>query len=225
MINSLCFLCAQVCNGSGVICWDCQNDLPFNSKACPACARPNSNSTLCANCLRKPWQFIDNTWSLFTYHYPINHLIKHMKFKRNFHICRHLGKLLTELLIKSKHIPPECIIPVPLHYSKLVTRGYNQSVELAKPIANQLGIKLELNLCKRIRATPPQFDLPPKKRRKNVLNAFSMNTKKTSYSHVLLIDDIITTGSTINELSRILHNAGISKIDSLVCARTAFPDL
>ena len=200
------------------MCLGCLNDLAFNTNACPSCAMPNAASRTCADCLSQPWLFVDHTWALFQYRYPINHLIQNMKFKQGIDVASSLGRVLGELPLYVGAPLPDCIIPIPLHSSRLVSRGYNQSVELARPLSKQLGIRLDITSCKRVRATKPQSELPAKKRKKNVRDAFSVSAG-ISYSHVLLVDDVITTGSTVNELARILHLAGVSRIDVLACAR------
>ena len=196
----------------------CFNDLVLNANACPGCAKPNAASRICADCLSQPWVFIDNAWALFQYHYPINHLIQHMKFKQGIDVASSLGCVLGELPLYVGSPLPDCIIPIPLYSSRLVSRGYNQSVELARPLSKRLGIQLDTTSCKRVRATKPQSDLSAKKRKKNVHNAFSVS-EGISYSHVLLVDDVITSGSTVNELARTLHFAGVSRVDVLACAR------
>lgn len=213
-----CFLCSSPGKGHETICRACLKDLALNTDACPACAKPDSASRLCADCLNKRKTFIDKTWALFDYHYPVNRLIQHIKFNQGIDVANYLGGMLGELFLKYKAARPDCIIPVPLHCRRLIARGYNQSVEIARPVSRQLGIKLDTSSCKRIRATTPQADLPAKKRRQNVRNAFSVS-KSLDYRHVLLIDDVITTGSTVNELARMLSLAGVRQVDVLAVAR------
>ena len=141
-----------------------------------------------------------------------------MKFKQGIDIANHLGEMLGELFLKDNTALPDCIIPVPLHSRRLISRGYNQSVELARPLSRHLGIRLDTSSCKRIRATVPQADLPARKRKGNVRNAFSV-VETCDYDHVLLIDDVITTGSTINEFARTIKLAGVRRIDVLAVAR------
>jgi ComF family protein len=214
-----CFLCSGPSKGHETICRPCLKDLAHNTDACPACAKPDTASNLCANCLIRTQAIIDNTWALFRYHYPVNRLIQHMKFNQGIDIANHLGRMLGELFLKHYAATPDCVIPVPLHSSRLIARGYNQSVELARPLSRELGIKLDTFSCKRIRATRPQADLPANKRRQNVRNAFSVS-KTMDYRHILLVDDVITTGSTVNELARVLGLAGAQQIDVLAVART-----
>jgi len=216
--GSRCFLCSSPSDGQQTICRACLKDLAYNADACPACAKPNTASRLCADCLNQPQTFMDSIRTLFQYHYPVNRLIQHMKFKQGLDIANHLGGMLAELFFKDNTDLPDCIVAVPLHSRRLIARGYNQSVELARPISKELGVKLDTSFCRRIRATLPQADLPAKKRKGNVRNAFSV-TGACSYDHVLLIDDVITTGSTVNELARTLGLAGVHRIDVLAVAR------
>lgn len=216
--SNRCFLCSGHSRSHERICLACLDDLTFNTKACPACAKPNSASRLCMDCLNSPQAFIDNAWALFQYHYPANRLIQHMKYKHGVDIASALGAMLIKLFPNEGAPLPDCIMPVPLHSSRLISRGYNQSVELARPLSRQLGVKLDTSSCKRIRATAPQAELPATKRKQNVHNAFSVS-EKTGYNHVLLVDDVITTGSTINELARTLSLAGANRIDVLTVAR------
>ncbi len=213
-----CFLCTRSCDNRSVTCTECLNDTVMNTNACPKCARPSSASKTCAECLIRPWESIKSVHALFQYLYPVNRLIQHMKFKQGIDVANSLGSLLANLSLYSDAAKPDCIIPVPLHFSRLVSRGYNQSVELARPLSRQLGIAVDVGACKRNRATIPQTDLPVKKRKQNVLNAFSA-TERISYKHVLLVDDVVTTGSTVNELARTLRLAGVNQVDVLTCAR------
>lgn len=216
--GNCCFLCARPCGNHRAACADCLKDLVFNTSACPKCAKPNSASRTCAGCLSRPWDSIDSVCALFQYLYPVNRMIQHMKFKQGIDAANSLGRTLGSLPLYSGAPLPDCIIPVPLHCSRLLSRGYNQSVELARPLSKQLGIPIDTSSCKRNRATIPQTDLPAKKRKQNVRNAFSA-TERASYNHVLLVDDVITTGSTVNELARTLRLAGVSRVDVLACAR------
>ncbi len=213
-----CFLCSDPGKGHESICRACLEDLALNTDACPDCAKPDSASRPCADCLNRSQTFINNTWTLFHYKYPVNRLIIHMKFNQGLDIANYLGGMLAELFLNHRTALPDCIIPVPLHYRRLIARGYNQSVELAQPVSTQLGIKLDTFSCKRDRATTPQADLPAKKRRQNVRNAFSVSNT-LDYKHILLIDDVITTGSTVNELARMLSLAGVRQVDVLAVAR------
>lgn len=218
MLKNHCFLCHCPCTEKEILCHNCYNDLPFNVAACLICAKPFCNSNICAKCLQSPSGFINSTFAPFLYHYPVNHLIQHMKFKQCLSITNYLANLLAKHYYADPKKLPDCIIPVPLHRTRLITRGYNQSIELARPLAKKLAIKLDTNYCKRIRITSPQTSLSKKERSRNVYNAFAVSTKK-NYKHVLLVDDVITSGSTIKEISRTFKKAGVKSMNVLACAK------
>ena len=115
---------------------------------------------------------------------------------------------------------PGCILPVPLHHRRLKARGFNQSLECARFIARRLNIPIDTQSVKRIKHTPPQMELPLEVRRRNIRGAFAVS--QASYSqHVAVVDDVVTTGSTVNELARMLRRAGVKHIQVWSCARTA----
>ena len=112
---------------------------------------------------------------------------------------------------------PELIIPIPLHRKRLRQRGFNQAVELARPIAKQLGLSIDRTLCKRIKNTPAQITLEAKQRQQNMRNAFQI--KPPNLDYIAIIDDVMTTTSTVNELCKCLRKQGVKKIDVWVIAR------
>lgn len=114
---------------------------------------------------------------------------------------------------------PDVIIPVPLHTSRLRERGYNQALEMARPIANLLKIPVDHRSALRTRETVAQSDLPEKLRRNNVKGAFKITGLQAD--HVAIIDDVMTTGHTVEELASEVRKAGIKKIDIWTCARAS----
>lgn len=115
---------------------------------------------------------------------------------------------------------PDVIIPVPLHPSRLRSRSYNQALELARPIARHLGVTVDYQSCVRARETAAQSDMPAKLRRKNVKGAFQV--RGTDADHVAIIDDVMTTGHTVDELADAMRGCGIRKIDIWICARASY---
>ncbi len=181
---------------------------------------------LCRNCeIDLPWvgTLSNNIIAVFYYQYPIDHLIGALKFANKLIYAKILGELMADRLVdcyKSESLP-EVIVPVPLHKHRLRERGYNQALELARPIAKQLNIPIDFNSCVRIKHTEAQSLIPAKQRQKNVKNAFEVS-KNFSAQHVAIIDDVITTGSTIKELSNVLLQSGVSRIDLWCCAKTNY---
>jgi len=171
---------------------------------------------LCGQCLSKPPAF-DASYAPFIYQDAMRHLITTLKFGTDYKNARLLGQLLAEHL---KQCPdkPDAIIPVPLHKARYIERGFNQSIEIARTVAKELDIALDLNSCQRTRNTPQQTRLTAKQRRKNIRNAFAV-VKPISARHVAILDDVMTTGSTVRELAAVLKKAGVGRVDVWVCAR------
>ncbi len=195
--------------------------LPATCVLCGGVAKRDID--LCVACEAElPWvQTFTATLALFHYEKPIDHLITAFKFQQQLVYGRLLGELLLRRIREwyAHDDLPEYIIPVPLHTQRLRERGFNQALELARPIAKQLNIKIDVTSCKRVIATPAQSNLPAVQRQRNVKDAFSIQSTLHA-KHVAVIDDVITTGCTITELSRKLRETGIERIDVWCCART-----
>lgn len=114
---------------------------------------------------------------------------------------------------------PQLIIPMPLHPKRLANRGFNQALEIARPIAKALQIPLDWQACRRIKDTPPQITLPRKERHKNMKNAFSC-TKDFTGMHIAIVDDVITTGASVDALATVLHARGAREVSVWAVART-----
>lgn len=194
---------------------------------CVLCGLPSAcQQDLCHGCKADlPWiknPLPDNTIALFNYQKPINHLIRELKFNGKLIYARILGELMAE---KLKHYYaqqdlPEIIIPVPLHKKRLCERGFNQAIELARPIAKTLKIPLDVHSCMRIKHTEAQALMPAKQRGNNIQHAFAIR-KNIGAKHIAIIDDVMTTGNTINELHSTLYASNIKKIDIWLCAKTS----
>ncbi|MGH8552931.1 MAG: ComF family protein [Methylococcales bacterium] len=162
--------------------------------------------------------YYDSTYCMFLYLEPVRYLIRSLKFHANYSCARLLGLLMTEHL-RSLHAPfPELIVPVPLHPNRLKQRGFNQSIELARGVSARLGVPMPLDRCVRRRDTAPQSGLLSKQRRKNVKGAFEIS-QPIKQKHVAIFDDVITTGSTVNEMARTLRNHGVEIIEIWSIAR------
>jgi ComF family protein len=150
--------------------------------------------------------------ALFVYEPPVTKIILDLKFKHDLSHARVLGELLSDHLQNyyQSHTPPEVLIPIPLHKTRLKERGFNQALEIARPVARRLKIPLQLKNIHRIKATQPQATLRKEERTQNMRNAFRV---KTNYQHVAVIDDVITTGNTMSEFCRTLLTSGVLKID------------
>jgi ComF family protein len=203
--------------GATEICGTCLQDLPVINAACPQCGLPLEVNDVCGRCLVTPPPF-HRCVGLFHYTYPLDTLIKAFKFKGQLALGFHLGALMAKLLTGRVLDRPECLIPVPLHWARLMSRGYNQSLELARPISRILELPLDYRCCKRTRFTAPQANLAAHLRQRNIKGAFVVK-QDIPYQHVALVDDVVTTGSTVIELTRQLFSAGVKRVDVWALAR------
>lgn len=206
------------------LCAACLALLPWNLHACGRCGLPltgESADLTCGRCLRHAPAY-DRAWCAFEYAYPLAHLIRRCKYGGALPYTRVLGGLLAHYLQQqSRERWPECFIPVPLHPLRYRSRGYNQVIELGRWLEHELHVVMRTDLVERSRNTPEQAGLPHHRRRKNLHRAFSVTTAALP-SHVALLDDVMTTGSTLNELAKTLRTAGVRHIEAWSLARVAF---
>ncbi len=211
-----CLLCGTLCSGAG-LCGPCRDELVPNGPACRHCALPLPlDGGLCGRCLKRPFP-LDHCLALLRFQPPLSELVHRLKFRQQLAVARLLGGMLAaplEPLVQR----PELIVPIPLHPLRLRERGYNQALELARPLARHLGIALAARLCRRVRATAAQTELDLAQRRRNLRQAFEV-CGEVGGRHLVLVDDVMTTGSTLAELARTLRRAGAARVDAWVVAR------
>lgn len=217
---SQCVLCGAATREGAMLCSPCYSDLPAMAVCCRCCATPMAVAGLCGRCQRHPPPY-HHVHAAFSYGAPVDFLIHRMKFNQRLGHARLLGELMAESLLREQDIPG-VIIPVPLHRGRLRQRGYNQALELARPVARALGVEIDAHACVRTRATPSQVSLDAALRRRNVRGAFDL-VRTPAYRHVAVVDDVMTTGSTVAEIARLLRRAGTERVDVWVCARAAVP--
>jgi len=217
-VKSSCVLCGDTTSEPISLCKPCQGDLPRIKNACECCGLPilEPSLGLCGDCLTSPLE-VDYTKSLFYYDSPIDHLIGQLKFKEALSAASILGHLLAESVEMVEDLP-DVIVPVPLHKKRLVQRGFNQSLEIARPVSKQLKLPIDTNLVRRTKSTRAQAKLNVSERKKNIKDCFEIQHQQI-YQHVVLIDDVMTTGSTINELARVLKLSGVKKVGVWSIAR------
>ena len=218
IVPSACLLCAGPAE-PGTVCGGCRADLPWNRIACPVCALPLNTplAQTCGACAIEPPHF-DSALSAFRYQVPIAQAIAGLKYHAQFQQSRWLGRELA-LLAAARTTPlPQLLIPVPLHPVRLRRRGYNQALELARGITRVLAIDIDWRLAARIRETADQIGKRAVERRREVRGAFAVDARIAG-RHVALIDDVMTTGSTVNELARACRDAGASRIEVWTTAR------
>ncbi len=219
-----CLLCLSPTNNKHLLCSSCERDLPENKSHCIICAIPfasthtSHSSLICGKCQKSP-PFYTTSLIPHIYTSPLKQLISNLKFQGNLTHAPLLAQGFINSVEHRKNNLPECIIPIPLHPQRLHERGFNQALELARIIAKKLNIPLDYALCQRNKATPFQSGLSAKQRKQNMKNAFSV-TKDHSYKHVAIFDDVVTTGTTVNELARQLKQSGVETIEVWAIART-----
>jgi len=214
LFGGSCFLCRGA--ATDLLCEACDADLPrLAQPCCPRCALPSPRGELCGRCLNEAPHY-DATVAALRYEFPADVLVHALKFRGELALARLLGGLLSNQ-INTTEI--DRVIPVPLSAARLRERGYNQSVEIAR----QLGTKLDLALCVRERDTPAQMDLPYAERKRNVRGAFRC-TRSLAGARVAVVDDVMTTGATLNEVASVLKQAGAARVVNWVVART-LPDV
>lgn len=201
------------------LCTECEADFPSIMFSCRQCGipLPDPAAPVCGQCLKQPPHF-DNALIPYYYQTPLPRLITQLKFSHSMQLLPLLAHAWLSRVDLPEHSLPECIIPVPLHTSRLRERGFNQSLELAKIISAPLGIRLESRICHRIIATESQSGLDAGARKRNIRNAFRV-TDTPHYRHVAIMDDVVTTGSTLNELARMFKKSGIEVVDIWAIAR------
>lgn len=212
----LCVICAEA--GAGVFCVGCAAALPSHTQACRRCAAalPAAATTReCGECQQSPPAFV-RAHALFPYRSPVSDLIVELKYAGRLHIARRLGAHLAATL--AVDTPPDLILPVPLHPARLRARGFNQSLEIARPLAARLRVPLLVRGVARTRETRAQADLPRTARAKNVRNAFAVTADLTGL-RVAIVDDVMTTGETVRALARAIEKAGAAHIEVWVLAR------
>lgn len=209
-----CFLCA-VPSADSLLCPACSDSLPrLTSERCPICALPTPAAETCGACLKQSPHF-DATQAAFCYDFPVDRLIQALKYAHRLACADFLGEELARPPAPQR---PDLILPVPLSAARLAQRGFNQALEIARPLARALCAPLETSRIHRRRDTTPQAGLPWKERAKNIRHAFECEIDLTGKT-VLLVDDVMTTGATLDELARTLKAHGAARVENRVVAR------
>ncbi|MEO7051834.1 MAG: ComF family protein [Rhodanobacter sp.] len=210
-----------LCGGAGAndldLCADCAAELPRNRCCCARCALPLATpAVLCGECQRHVPEW-DAAWAPFRYGWPLDRLESRYKFGKDLAAGRVLSILWAR---ESRPIErPLLLVTVPLHRSRLRRRGYNQALELARPLARELGVPLRHDVLRRVRHTAAQTDLDAVSRRRNVRGAFAVREAASLPAHVAILDDVMTTGATLSECTRVLKRSGVARVDVWALAR------
>ncbi len=200
LVPPSCVFCATpLASATGNICQGCYNDLPWSlSQVAP------------------PSGVLHRSISMLNYDFPVDAAIKALKFRRKLYYAPALAEILCAAL-PSLPVDLDAVLPVPLHWRRKAFRGFNQATEIAKPLARQLDLPLLENVYRQ-KATSFQSGLGSADRSRNLRAAFATQADFT-LQHVLLIDDVVTTGATLNHLASLLLDNGASRVSALTIAR------
>jgi ComF family protein len=222
--------------GSGRdLCPACAAELPWLGRACPRCALPQPQlspesadhpPTPCGRCLRRPPPQAA-TRAAFVYAPPLDALLPRLKFHGDLAAGRLLAQLMADALEAGRTSAatagtppwPDALIALPLHPARLRQRGYDQARELARPLARSLGLPLLDAVLHRQRATAAQSRLDAAARRRNLRGAFAVTAGLRLPAHIALVDDVMTTGATVEAAATALLRAGAQRVEVWVCAR------
>ncbi len=221
-LPSRCLLCGARGEPGLDLCAGCLADLPRNDCCCARCALPLARpAAMCGRCLQRepPWQA---AWVPFRYAWPLDRLETRYKFAASLAAGHALARLWRD---RPPPEPAQAVVPVPLHRGRLRRRGYDQALELARELARQMRLPLHAGALCRHRATHAQSDLDAAARRRNVRGAFRLRGDARLPAHVALFDDVMTTGATLGECARVLHRAGIQRVDAWALARVGAPGM
>ena len=211
-----CFLCRG--SASGLLCDACLGELPrLGAELCPRCALQSPHGALCGRCLAEPPGY-DATVAVLAYDFPADTLVHALKFRGELALAPFLAELVSQKLApEARRV--DCVVPVPLSAARLRSRGYNQAAEIARYL---MPAKLDVGACARRHDSAPQMQLPWAERQRNVRGAFGCN-RRLPGARIAVVDDVMTTGATLDEVARTLKAAGAAHVVNWVVARTLPP--
>lgn len=220
LFSGNCFLCRG--KAADLLCAQCDADLPrLTGALCPRCALASPGGAVCGRCLTQAPQY-DATVAALAYRFPADVLVQALKFRSELALAPFLGNLLSKC-IPGNNV--DYVIPVPLSPERLRSRGYNQALEIARHVTRDIaassGARLAPELCERRRDTAAQAALPLAARAKNVRGAFHC-PRLVAGARIAVLDDVMTTGATLDEVAATLKRAGAAHVENWVIART-FP--
>lgn len=214
MLGPQCVLCGTA-SPHRYFCPGCEASLPrLPQGRCNVCANPLTSGETCGACLaRKP--AFDRVCAPYAYAFPVDALIHSFKYRASLTLTSVLARAMLE--VAPQQI--DAIVPMPLAATRLRERGFNQAQELARLLARECGVPMRHDACRRVSDTAPQAALPWRERARNIRRAF-VSDADLSGLRIAIVDDVITTGATLNELAGNLKRAGAIHVSAWVVART-----
>lgn len=210
-----CLLC-QAASGERPICDACERELPSSVAACPRCALGGSSDAECGACIAAAPHY-DASCAAFVYAYPVDALIQALKYGGQLALAELFAHKLYQRVVGAAAV--DLIVPLPLHPLRLAERGFNQAAEIARVLSRRSGVAMNARLARRVRDTAPQTALPWKERAANMRQAFTCEQDLAGL-HVAVVDDVMTTGATLNEFARTLKASGAARVENWIVART-----
>jgi len=229
LVAPCCAACGLPTDRCGSLCTGCTRDLPALHNPCPRCGLPAAGTGLAGNasdgarCTGAHDPAVDRTLAACAYAFPVDALVQQLKFGGRLPLARPLGRLLANAVRRDARPGaagplPAALLPVPLHPSRERQRGFNQAEAIARAAATELRIPLLAGAVHRRRDTPAQSGLDLAARRRNLQGAFTVSEPLPA--HIALVDDVITTGSTMAALASVLRAHGVRRVDAWAVART-----
>ncbi len=212
-----CLLCGDQGHRGLAICEGCQADLPRPGASCIRCALPLPAAGLCGRCLQHPPPYWCARVPLL-YAPPLDALLLQLKFGSRLAVAPLLGKLLAEAIRADAN--DELLVPIPLHRHRLAQRGFNQATEIGRVVARQLGLRLAPRALQRVRETPPQSTVGARARRRLMTGVFIGSANTLAGRRVALLDDVVTTGATVESATLAALAAGAAAVKVWAVART-----
>lgn len=212
-----CLLCAAA-SGYQSICAACAAALPTIATACSQCAIALPQQGVCGECLSHPFAF-DAARACFEYRFPLDRLVRRFKYGGDLALGRWLALRLADRVVG---LQPDCVVAPPLTRSRLRQRGFNPALEIAKVVARRVGARCDLFGLVKVRETSPQPGLARRERRANLRNAFRCDLDVQGM-HVAVVDDVMTTGATMDALAEALKQRGAARVSAWCIARTPHP--
>jgi ComF family protein len=214
-----CLLC-QGASGNRLLCEACARELPTSASACPRCAAAGAGDAECGACLADPPHY-DASRAAFVYAYPTDALIQSLKYGGQLALA---GLFARELHRRIGHAGRvDLIMPLPLHPRRLAERGFNQAAEIARVLSRLCDLRMNTQFARRVRNTAPQTALPWRERATNMRGAFACDPGVAGL-RIAVVDDVMTTGATLDEFARTLKQSGAARVENWVVARTARND-
>lgn len=218
-----CALCDEPADTPHSLCVSCESELPWLGARCQVCALPLPHAGLtCGGCLRRPPRF-DRVEAPWRYAFPVDSLITRFKHQAKWPLGRLLGELLSHHLqhaFDEGLAQPDLLLPVPLAERRQRQRGFNQAALLAQWLSEQLQLPVQQHWLQRVIDTPAQQQLDAATRKRNLRRAFALApASQVSGLHLALVDDVLTTGATVEECARVLRRHGAAGVDVLTLAR------